>query len=69
MAEPTLEEVARAWAGFAAADIVEDLVDRALIGRSDEDEVRELLVEHLTDIAVANVRREPAPSAAPKVTP
>lgn len=57
VADPTLEEVAKSWAIWASEGIVETLADRDLILDGDEEAVQEVLIEHLTDIAISNATR------------
>ncbi len=54
MADSTLEEVARGWALWVAGDILEALTDRGIVDPGMEDDAKEVLVEHLYDVAVSN---------------
>jgi hypothetical protein len=67
MADPTLEEVAKAWAIWVAGDIVEDLENRDLVTEY-LDEVKDVLIEHLTDVAISNARRVAGPTTTDMAT-
>lgn len=55
----TDEQIAKAWASWATGHIIEDLDDRGLID-GHEDEIHDVILEHLTDIAISNSHRPPA---------
>lgn len=62
MADPTLEEVAASWAEWAADGIMEEIDDRDIVLVGQEDELREVIVRHLKDIAISNAKRSPGPT-------
>jgi hypothetical protein len=53
MSSPTLEEVARAWAGWVADDIMSAVREESL-GVVDEERLEEIIVERLMVVAVSN---------------
>lgn len=57
MPEPNLKYVAESWARWVAEDIMSELDDRDLLLSDDRDAVHEVLVEHLTDVAMCNAIR------------
>lgn len=62
MADPTLEQVAKAWASWVAGDIVEDLEEQDLIQTDQFEEVRDVIAMHLTDVAISNAHRCAGPT-------
>lgn len=62
----TPEDVARAWASWCTADIVEQLDEEGLLVEGREDEVHDIILSHLTDVASSNMTR-PAAAVAPRL--
>lgn len=49
-----LEQVAKAWAIWVAGDICDDMEERDIIPVGYLEDVREVIIEHLKDVAVSN---------------
>ncbi len=60
MADPTLEEVAKSWASWVTGDIIDDLAERDTLPTGYLDDVREVIMKHLVDVAISNASRATA---------
>lgn len=48
------EQVAEAWALWVSGDICDDLEERDIIPVGYLEDVRSVIIEHLTDVAISN---------------